>query len=76
MFSSGVDYGVESKVDATQIVVEEVNGIRKGNAQILQYALEPYGFACGDCRASVFIFRARQCVCQLLLAAPGDRSTA
>ena len=76
MFSSGVENGVASEVDAAHIVAEEANGIRKGNAQILQYALEPYGFACGDCRASVFIFRARQCVCQLLLAAPGDRSTA
>ena len=58
MFSPGVENGVASEVDVAHIVVEEANGIRKGNAQILQYALEPYDFACGDCRAFVLSFRA------------------
>ena len=58
MFSPSVENGVASEVDVAHIVVEEANGIRKGNAQILQYALEQYGFACGDYHASVFSFRA------------------
>ena len=66
----------KSHVNFSHIVAEEANGIRKGNAQILQYALEPYSFACGDFRASLFSFRARQCDYRLLLAAPGDHSTA
>ena len=48
MFSPGVENRVASEVDVAYIVVEEANGIRKGNAQILQCALEPYSFACGD----------------------------
>ena len=76
MFSSGMEHGVASEVDVAHIVVEDVNRIRKGNAQILQDALEPYGFACGDCRASVFSFCARQCDCRLLLTTPGDCSIA
>ena len=75
MFSPGVEHGVASEVDVSHIVAKDANGIRKGNAQILQDALEPYGFACSDCRASVFSFRARQCDCRLLPTAPGDRST-
>ena len=76
MFSPGVEHGVASEVYAAHIVAEQENGNRKGNAQILQYALEPYIFACGDCRASVFSFYARQCHCQLLVTALGDRSIA
>ena len=75
IFSAGVKHGVASEVDAAYIVAEDVNRIRNGNAQVLQNALEPYGFTCDDCRASIFGFRARQCDCQLLLIAPGDRST-
>ena len=74
VFSSRMEDGVQSKVDVAHVVVEEANGIRNGNAQILQYALEPYGFACGDCRAPVFGFRARQCDCRLLLTTLEDRS--
>ena len=75
MFSSGVEHGVASEVDTAHIVTEYANRICRGNAQILQDALEPYCFACVDCRASVFSFRARQCDCRLLPTAPGDRST-
>ena len=32
MFTPGVEYGVASEVDATHIVAEDVNGIRKGKA--------------------------------------------
>ena len=74
MFSSGVKHGVVSEVDTAHIVAKDVNRICKGNAQILQDALEPYGFACGgcrasvfSCRASVFSFRVGQCDCRLLL---------
>ena len=73
MFGPGVEHGVTSEVDVAHIVAEDVNGIRKGNTQILQDALEPYSFTCDDCRNSVFSFRARQCNCQLLLATPGNR---
>ena len=76
MFSPGVEHGIASEVDVTHIVADNVSGIRKGNAQILQDAFELYGFACGNCRASVFSFRAQQCDCHLLLTAPRDRSTA
>ena len=74
--SSGVKHGVASEVDAAHIVVEDAVRILDGNAQVLQDSLEPYGFAGGDCRAPVFGFRARQCDGWLLLATPGDRSTA
>ena len=83
MFSPCVEHGLGSEVDAAHVVAEDVNRIRKGNAKVLQDALEPYGFACGgcrasvfSCRASVFSFRVGQCDCRLLLVAPGDRSTA
>ena len=71
-----MEHGVASEVNAAHIVAEEANGIRKGNTQILQYALEPYDFACGDCRALVFSFRARQCDYRLLFVAPRDHSIA
>ena len=64
MFSPGVENEVVSEVDVAHIV------------QILEYALEPYSFACGDYRASIFSFHARQCDCRLLLATLGDHSTA
>ena len=76
LFSPSMEHVVVSEVDATHVVAKDVNGIHKGNAQILQDALEPYNFACGDCRSSVFSFCARQCGYRLLLSAPGDRSTA
>ena len=75
MFSSGVKHGVASEVDVAHMIAEDANRIRKGNAQILQDAVEPYSFVGGDCHASVFSFRAPQCDCRLLLTAPGDRST-
>ena len=74
MFSPVVEHEVASEVDAAHIVAEDANRIRKGNTKILQDALEPYGFIEGNCRASIFDLRARQCDCRLLLAAPGDRS--
>ena len=41
MFSSGVEHGVASEVDAAHIVVEDANKVRNGNAQVLQESLEP-----------------------------------
>ena len=63
VFSSDVKHRVASKVDAAHIVAEDANGIRDGirdgNALVLQNSLEPYGFTSGDCRAPVFGFRAQ-----------------
>ena len=39
MFSSGVKHGVASEVDTAQIVAEDANVIRTGNAQVLHDAL-------------------------------------
>ena len=74
MFSLGVKHKVASEVDVAHTVAEDTNGIRKGNAKILQDALEPDGLTRGNRCAAIFGFCARQRDCRLLLAAPGDRS--
>ena len=63
VFSPRVEDGVPSEVDVAHVVTKEANWIHNGNAQILQYALDPYDFTCGDCRAPVFGFCAQQCDC-------------
>ena len=62
MLSAHVKHRVLSQMNTTHVVAVKENLIRDG-------------FTCGDDRAPLFGFCARQCHCRLLLVAPGDSST-
>ena len=62
-------------MNTAHVVVVKGSRILDGNAQILQYPLEPYGVTCGHRRAPVFRLCARKSDGWLLLATPGYCST-
>ena len=75
MLCACVEHRVPSQMNIAHVVAVKGNQILDGNAQILQYPLELYGFICCHRRAPVFGLCARKSDGWLLLATPGDGST-
>ena len=70
-----VEHRVPSQVDIVDVVAEKGSRILDGNAQILQYPLEPYGFTCSHRCAPVLSLGARKSDDWLLVATPEYGST-
>ena len=75
MFRACVEHWVPSQMNTAHVVEVKGNPIFDGNAQILQYPLEPYGFTGSHDHAPVFGLCARKCNSRLFFATPRDDST-